>query len=56
MRPADVRDTWSRPAPKVPDNVKKSRAPKVCGLRGPSKSAITYFPAEQYHRPQGLDF
>lgn len=23
---------------------------------GPIKSAITYFPAEQYHWPQGLDF
>ena len=25
-------------------------------LTGPVKSAITYFPAEQYHRLQGLNF
>ena len=34
----------------------KGEGPRQVSLTGPIKSAMTYFPAEQYHRQQGLHF
>ena len=34
----------------------KGEGPRQVSLAGPIKSAMTYFPAEQYHRQQGLHF
>ena len=51
-----IREVLATPwLPKDDSNGKTKRAPSGV-LTGPVKSAITYFPAEQYHRLQRLNF